>query len=201
VKSFTHHLFRLALVSSLFLARAPQAGAQGAPQPVEVEPVLSASSFDQVSDMQLLLTAYDLKRDAAGWKRTLSQISPSLLNRDFILDKQIQALLGDANELLGDIEQASTTVIKTPKASEVIALAFDLARLHEHIVNMSGSTVMADISKEELAATTASPNLRTNAIRWQQIMKDLANEVSPYREGLESYALGLGQTIDAAISK
>jgi uncharacterized protein YlxW (UPF0749 family) len=60
---------------------------------------------------------------------------------------------------------------------------------------------MAHISKEELAATTASPNLRTNAIRWQQIMQDLANEVSPYREGLESYAFQLGQTIDAATSK
>jgi len=201
VKSFTHHLFALALVFSLFLARAPQAGAQGIPQPVEAEPYLSASSFEQVSDMQLLLTAYDLKRDAAQWKRTLSQISPSLLNRDFILDKQIQARLGGANELLADIDKASTTVIKTPKASEVIALAFDLARLHEHIVNISGSTVMADISKEELAATTASPNLRTNAIRWQQITQDLANQVSPYREGLESYAFHLGQTIDAATSK
>jgi hypothetical protein len=201
VKSFTHHLFALALVSLLFLVRAPQAGAQGTPQPVEVEPYLSASSFDQVSDMQLLLTAYDLKRAAAQWKRTLSQISPSLLNRDFMLDKQIQALLGNANELLADIDKASTTVIKTPKSSEVIALAFDLARLHEHIGNISGSTVMAHISKEELAATTASPNLRTNAIRWQQIMQDLANEVSPYREGLESYAFQLGQTIDAATSK
>lgn len=201
MKSFTHHLFALALVSSLFPARTPQAGAQGTPKPLKVQPYLSASSFDQVSDMQLLLTAYDLKRDAAQWKRTLSQISPSLLNRDFILDKQIQALLGDANELLADIDKASTTVIKTPKASEVIALAFDLARLHEHIVNISGSTVMADISKEELAATTASPNLRTNAIKWQQIMQDLANEVSPYREGLESYAFQLGQTIDAATFK
>ena len=201
MKSLTHHLFAFALVSSLFLARAPQAGAQGSPQPVTVVPYLSASLFDQVSGMQLLLTAYDLKRDAAQWKRTLSQISPSLLNRDFILDEQIQALLGDANELLAEIDKASTAVIKTPKASEVIALAFDLARLHEHIVNISRSTVMADISKEELAATTASPNLRTNAIRWQQIMKDLANEVSPYREGLESYALDLGRTIDAAISK
>ena len=160
--------------------------------------------FDQVAGMpldQVLLTSYDLNRDAARWKKTLSQISPSS-GDGFLLDTQVRALIHDANESLDDIEKATTTVVgKSPRVAEVIAIAFDLSRLHEAVVNISGLIVIAHNSPEAVTTATASTSLKINADRWQQIATIVAGEVQTYRDGWESYTFHLGQTIDDALPR
>ncbi len=154
--------------------------------------------FDQVTGMpldQVLLTLYDLNRDATRWKKTLSQISlaPSS-NTEFLLDREVRLLLGDANDSLADIEKATASVAAAPKVADVIAIAFDLSHLHETVANISGLAVMVHDSPAAIA--TSSSALRLNADRWQQITKDVAREVQPYRDAWQSYTYHLGQTID-----
>ncbi len=74
-------------------------------------------------------------------------------------------------------------------------------RIRETVVNISGLTVMAHNSEGITTAATASSTLRLNAERWQQITKDVAREVQPYRDGWQSYTFHLGQTIDNSLSK
>lgn len=158
--------------------------------------------FDQVEGMpfdQVMVTAYNLNRDAVRWRQTLGQISIANNDTGFLLDREVRTLLGDADESLADIEKASGEVAKDPKVADVIAIAFDLSRLQGTVVSIGTLATSADLAPGG-RVPVAGPTLRANAEKWQQIAKDVATEIQPYRDGWQSYTFHLGQTIDAAFS-
>jgi hypothetical protein len=167
-------------------------------------PCSPAKIFKQVPGMpldQLQGTISNLHHDLLRWKKTLSQIAERKQSEELLLDRQIQGLMTDVNASLSDLDESTTVVVRCPKFAEIVAMTFDLSRLHENLLSISGLTVLAHNSSSAIATATASSALRIQSERWQQIVKDVATEVQPYRDGLESYTFHLLETVDVQLSK
>jgi hypothetical protein len=110
-------------------------------------------------------------------------------------------MIAEVNESLDDLEKASAILPATPKVAEVIAIAFDLSRLKNTLAGAGILMTSLRLVPPRAATSVASPALRVNAERWDQIAKDVAKEVQPYSDGWDSYTFHLGQAIDDAFTK
>jgi non-ribosomal peptide synthetase component E (peptide arylation enzyme) len=163
-----------------------------------------AKVFNEIPSMpyeQLHVTVYNLRRDAARWKKTLDQIDPSTLSEKFLLDKRIRELLSDVKAALSDMDKSTAVIVHCPNVAETLATTFDLMRLREDLVQISQLIVEAHISPDQLKPLIAGSELTINSERWQQFVDDLAKEALLYRDGFESYSFHLSQTVDASLSK